>query len=484
MRRMRNSILTLADSYKYSHASQYPANTESIYEYFESRGGKFQSTMFNCLQYYILEYLIDLNIKSEDLNTPHYVDLIAKLAKSHGVPFDLDGWHYIANLGYLPIRISAVKEGTLVPNGMPSMIVESTDSRVPWIAGFVETLLMKLWYPINIATKSFYIKRQLLKYGSEGWDNFAYHNFGDRGSSSVESAAIGGFAHSIPFFGTDNLNSLLFCNEYYNDDRSMESMYTAQSYSVFATEHSSTTSRGREGEEQFVIDQLLANPDAPIMSFVADSYDVFNFVNFCTAKDSSIRNIIESRPHQKLVMRPDSGNPIEVISKILIIMMSNNVKYTLLNGKILFDQYAILWGDGINEDMINQILITFTLAPEATLFDHEPNIFASENFIFGSGGNLMQQHDRDTNKFAIKCSNITLNDGTEIEVYKDPITDHSKKSKRGKVKSYITAGGCWYSDVKPANSLDTCMLEPVFENGKLLRYQSLSDIRNICNAQL
>jgi nicotinamide phosphoribosyltransferase len=473
---MIENRVMLADSYKYSHAEQYPDNMVSMYDYMESRGGVYPATKFFGLQYYLKKYF----------TTPITIEEIKEardFAKEHGVPFDYKGWKRIIkkHKGLLPVRIKAVPEGSLIPTGNVLMTIESTDAKIPWVAGWLETVLMKIWYPTTIATKSHYMRETLGKYGSEEWANFAYHNFGDRGSSSVESAAIGGMAHlSAGFMGTDNFNCLRYAKHYYNSP--------IAAYSVFATEHSTTTSYGSDGEEQFVYDKLVANPDAPIMSFVADSYDVYNFTNFCTAPDSRIRKLIESRPHQKLVLRPDSGNPKSVVSQMLTIMNNNNIsRMTFPDERILFTDFAILWGDGITPETIEEILEYFTEKnrPYPT--------YAAENFVFGSGGDLMQNVTRDTQKFAIKCSSITtkhtqlIEFGGEdtytkdVDVFKDPITDPGKKSKKGKVTTYYNPTTEVYFVDKIGLDIDNGayeVLREVFLNGKLLIDDSLETIRS------
>lgn len=475
---MKTNRVMLADSYKYSHSKQYPANMVSMFDYMESRGGTYPATVFFGLQYYIMQYLVDPIEQWE-------IDEAREFAKAHGVPFDHEGWEYIVQVlkGKLPVVIKAVNEGTLVPVSNVLMTIESTDTTVPWIAGWLETLLMKVWYPTTIATKSYYVRQTLLKYGNSQWVGFAYHSFSDRGATCPEAAAIGGMAHLTQFMGTDNFNSLRIAKEIYLSEMA--------GYSVYATEHSSTTSHTKEAEEQFVYDQVLANPDAPILSFVADSYDVFKFVHFCTAPDSRIRKLIESRPHQKFVIRPDSGNPISVISQILNIMTLNDVD-TLVNpdgsSKILFKDFGILWGDGITPETIEKILQYFTTNP-----DNIPclQIYAAENFIFGSGGDLIQNVTRDTQKFAVKCSSITLSyddpickDGqsgtcTETrDVFKDPVTDSEKRSKKGRLMLYKNryTGSISTDRVNP-KSKDIPMLETVYRNGELIHKQSFEAIR-------
>lgn len=349
---------------------------------------------------------------------------------------------------------------------------------------------MKLWYPTNIATKAYYVKQMLEKYGSPEWAMFAYHNFGDRGSTSVEAAAIGGFAHSTQFMGTDNFNSLLYS---FNNYGSLMS-----GYSVFATEHSTTTSWGKANEKEFVIKMLKDNPDAPIMSFVADSYDIYNFTDFCTNLDSDIRKVIESRPNQKFVLRPDSGEPLEVINGMLNIMEENDVFDIEIKGpdgiiRAASSNFGILWGDGITPEIIEKILIFVT-----------GRGYAAENMVFGSGGDLMQNHTRDTNGFAVKCSSITIDNGhpfetgkvcsetgehemvwekslREIEVFKDPITDPGKKSKKGKVTTYKRPDGSYFVGVigQPLEKGVIDIVSTIYENGVLIKETTLDEIRTV-----
>lgn len=457
------SILRLADSYKYSHASQYPKNMVYMYDYMESRGGVYSNTVFVGLQYYLKKYLTK-PVSMKDVKKAR------TKAKRHGIPFDYEGWKHIVKThkGILPIKIKAIPEGTVVPTGRVLMTIESTDTRVPWIAGFVETIFLKVWYPTTVATKAYHVRKMLERYGSKEWAQFAYHNFGDRGSTSVESAAIGGFAHYTQFMGTDNFDSLDIAEDFYNTTE-------MPAYSVFATEHSTTTSHGRDGEEEFVYNQLLENPDRAIMSFVADSYDVYAFTHFCTDKNSRIRKLIESRPHQKLVLRPDSGDAIEVINRMLNIMKANKVAVIPKDQGVFnttFIDFGLLWGDGITPKVIENIITI-----QAT------NGYAAENFVFGSGGDIMQNVNRDTQKFAIKCSSISIEKMGKvisIDVYKDPITDPGKTSKRGKVTTWFNTETGEYDkglvNQQPSPNHIEALIK-VYENGKLFNESTLADIR-------
>ena len=448
-----------------------------MFDYMESRGGEYPATVFFGLQYYLKEFFATPIEQWE-------VDEAYEDAQAHGVPFDIDGWNYIVQVlgGWLPVEIKAVREGTLVPVKNILVSIESTDKKVPWIAGWLETILMKVWYPTTVATKAYYVKQMLLKYGPVEWAQFAYHNFGDRGSSSVESAAIGGMAHLTQFMGTDNFNALRYTRAFYDE--------AMAGYSVFATEHSTTTSNLEEFEEDFVYEKLLQNPDRGIMSFVGDSYDIYRFTDFVTNKNMRIRQLMDSRSEQKFVIRPDSGKPTEVIPKMLDIMVANNVDYVEVEDGILFTGYGILWGDGVTPAMIEEIIRTALALG-----------FSAMNFVFGSGGDIMQNVNRDTQKFAIKCSNISLDetnysaesysDNKEPErvivsrdVWKDPITDPGKASKKGKMTLWKNneTGEVFTGPLDFTNQFSVSnMMRTVYKNGKLEVDYKFAEVRQNSN---
>jgi len=467
---MKVNVVMLGDSYKYGHAFQYPKNMVFMQDYLTARRVQDNNgeVIFVGLQYILKEYL------SQKI-TIEMIEEAKEFADLHGISFPYEGWKYIAEEldGKLPIKIKALPEGTAVPAQIPMVLIESTDKKVPWVVGFVETLLMKVWYPTTVATKSKEVYDMLCKYGDPEWAKFAYHNFGDRSMTSVESAAISGFAHNTIFLGTDNFHSLKFCRDYYHEKIS--------SYSVFATEHSTTTANASiDGEEEFVYRMLLENPNAPIMSFVADSYDVFKFTDMVTNPSGKIRKLLSERPNQKLVIRPDSGDPIEVLGKMLKIMLVNGVFDQFSNSKYFSSKYGILWGDGINKDTIKNILETFTVKGYKDL-----PLIAAETFVFGSGTYIGQTGlTRDTYSFACKCSYIETLENNEIkghDVFKDPITDSGKKSLKGYLEVYKDKNGKLICLQNPIPGIDDKNLIPametVFLNGKIQKEYSLEDIR-------
>lgn len=452
----------MVDSYKLSHKNMYPQGANYMFDYMESRGGLYPATIFVGLQPMLKEYFSEPITENEVIEAQGY-------AKAHGVPFDYDGWMYIAKdlKGMLPIRIRAVKEGTLVPVSNVMVTIESTDPKVFWVVSWLETFFMKIWYPINVATRSFYVRKMLKEFSDNtgsGFVDFSYHNFGDRGSTSIEAAAIGGSAHmAVGFQGTDNFNSLKFVFENYGD--------TNVGFSIPASEHSTVTSWGQENEYNMIANYVEEFKGSPIIACVMDSYNIFEAVKFITSGEMKTK--IESDDYPIFVIRPDSGNPVEVIGAIINIMEDNSVKFTMNDKDYkVWNKYRIIWGDGINMESMKEILEYVT-----------ERGYSSDNIAFGSGGWLMQQHDRDTQKFAIKCSAIQVNSEMR-DVFKDPITDHGKKSKKGIITLWKTENG-YETDYRNRSWEDKIVdsLEVVFENGVLKRNQSFSEIREIVSKQ-
>ena len=233
------SIITDTDSYKVSMWLQYPQGTEYIYSYVESRGGQYDKTLLLGIQAYIREVLMKPI-------TQEQIDFADKFWTAHGEPFNRAGWQYILDKhnGYLPIEISSIDEGVLVPVHTVLATIVNTDPMVPWLTTWIETSFLRaIWYPTTVATQSWSIK-QLIKQALENSGDvsglpFKLHDFGSRGVSSYESSYLGSMAHLVNFMGTDTAIGILAANEYYDAD------ITATGFFFFFSEHSIPTSYGR-----------------------------------------------------------------------------------------------------------------------------------------------------------------------------------------------------------------------------------------------
>lgn len=453
---MENNIILLTDSYKVSHYKQYPEGTTQIYSYFESRGGKFEEITFFGLQYLLKEFLVGQVI------TQRKIDQAAKLYEAHfgnATLFNKAGWEYILNnhAGKLPIRIKAVPEGKVIPTHNVMMTVENTDPNCFWLTNFLETLLLQLWYPSTVASISREVKKLIGSYLEETGDpstiDFKLHDFGFRGVSSVDSASIGGAAHLINFMGTDTVAALTFIQNYYGNEDDMFG------FSIPAAEHSTITSWGKDHEVDAYENMLAQYPEG-LVAVVSDSYDIYNACEKLWG--GLLKEQILARKGT-LVVRPDSGEPKDVVLKVAEIL-GEKIGFSINQKgyKVLHPNIRIIQGDGVNYESIGEIL--------AHLKNHG---WSADNVAFGMGGALLQKVNRDTQKFAFKCSSATIN-GKEQEVFKDPITDHGKLSKKGRMKLVFE------NNTYQTKSLDESgedILETVFENGEIWKEISFGEVK-------
>lgn len=464
----RENLILLADAYKYAHHKLYYPGTTQIYSYLESRGGMFNETVFFGLQYFLKEYLQGKAFTQEDLDQAE--GFLLQVFGRDDV-FDKSKFQYILDKydGWLPVKIKAVAEGTIVPTGNVLMTIENTDPECYWLTNFLETLLMQVWYPCTVATLSNQVRKVVTQYyedtataGSEAGIDFVLNDFGFRGVSSVESAKIGGAAHLLNFNGSDNLAGSGMAINYYNAQK-------VYGLSIPATEHSICTLLGKDGELE-VFKHVLKTFPTGVIACVSDSYNIFKACTDYWGED--LKAEILNRKGT-LVIRPDSGDPVMTLIKIFEILF-NKFGYTVNEKgyKVLPPQVRVIQGDGVNYEAIE------------TMFEalKELNISA-ENLVLGMGGALLQKVDRDTQRFALKCSSAVIN-GKEVRVEKSPtemdadgnITKSFKKSKAGRLK-LVKINGVFKTINQSENDSLADELHTVFENGKLLNEISFEQVR-------
>lgn len=443
---MNRNLLLLTDSYKFTHWKQYPSGTEHVYSYFESRGGVYPETVFFGLQYYLKEYLQGVVVTQADINEAE------AFVTEHIGPevFNRSGWEHIVREhgGRLPVRIKAVPEGSVIPTLNVLMTIENTDPACFWLTNYLETLLVQVWYATTVATQSRAIRKDILRFLEETGDpnliGFKLHDFGFRGVSSVESAALGGAAHLLNFMGTDTVAGISCAQEYYHG--------RMVGFSIPAAEHSTITAWGREGEVEAMRNMLTQFPSG-LVACVSDSYDIFYACEEIWG--NQLKNDVLHRKGT-LVVRPDSGDPAMVVVRVLDALGDRlGFFYNDKGYKVLHPNVRVIQGDGVNHDEIVRVLTSMKDAKWST-----------DNIAFGMGGALLQKLNRDTQKFAFKCSNVTIQ-GVGREVYKEPVTDPGKNSKRGRLK-LIRLNGT-YSTVKQTELPESAdELVTVFENGHVL----------------
>ncbi len=465
--RFLDNLLLNTDSYKASHWLQYPPGTDATFFYVESRGGVYDRTVFFGLQSILKQYL------SKPIGHAD-IDQAREVFAAHGEPFNEAGWRDIVDRlgGHLPLRIRAVPEGTVVPTHQALVTIESTDPAAYWVPSYFETLLLRLWYPVTVATISWHAKQTIRHFlertsdDPEGQLPFKLHDFGARGVSSTESAALGGMAHLVNFLGTDTVSGLLAARAYYGEDMA--------GFSIPAAEHSTITSWGRDREADAYRNMLtrFAQPGR-IVAVVSDSYDIFHAIREHWGKTLR-QEVIDSGA--TLVVRPDSGDPVDVVNQC-VVLLDEAFGHTV-NGKgyKVLNHVRVIQGDGINPVSIRAILERVTSYG-----------YATDNLAFGMGGALLQQMNRDTQKFALKCSAARV-DGEWIDVYKDPVTDKGKQSKRGRMTLMRHREYGHFKTVALPDEGDTPLpsaapigfddaMVTVWEDGRLLEDWSLAQVR-------
>jgi nicotinamide phosphoribosyltransferase len=459
--KLAKNILLNTDSYKVSMFKQYPAGTTGVYSYIESRGGRYDRTVMFGLQAFIKEYLLDPITQAD-------IDVADEILTAHGEPFNREGWQYILDThkGYLPVVIRAVPEGTVVPVKNVLATIENTDPECFWLTTYLETALLRaVWYPTTVATQSYTIKRVILDYlektGDPSLIDFKLHDFGARGVSSMESAGVGGAAHLVNFMGTDTITGLLYAREYYNAG--------IAGFSIPAAEHSTITSWGRDNEVK-AYENMLAQFAKPgsIVAVVSDSYDVFNAASKLWGEELKEKVIASGAT---VVIRPDSGDPEAVCRRLVQILHEKFGAEKNSKGFYVLNNVRLIQGDGVNEQSIRSILGSFMAYG-----------YSADNIAFGMGGALLQQVDRDTQKFAMKCSSAQIN-GEWVDVQKDPATDSGKKSKAGRVTLW-KSGGEFASGVRPPSGWTdkgfggwSEALVTVFRDGQIVSEFTFDEVR-------
>lgn len=466
--RPEDNMILDVDSYKLCHQAMYNViGCTGAFSYIEPRKHN-EEMFFNGLQIWLKRF------------RPITHDDIAE-AKAFFAAHIIGGeemfpeadWKKVVDVygGYPPLLIRAVPEGTVIKSQNALVTVECLDPQLAWMAAYFETTILRaVWYPTTTGTRSLKIRKLLKAYLSKTSDldpasavMYMFHDFGARGASSKETVGIGSCSHLLTgAMGSDSITGVLFANRYYNSPMA--------GFSVFATEHSIMTMRGRDGELQTVSDLIKTYNKAPgiIVSVVSDGYDIFALANhYCTTLKQEILDAGIS-----LVVRPDSGNPSEVIVKLLNIFAEGFGYTTNSKGFKVLNVVRILQGDSLSvpEDF-ERICTAVMLAG-----------FSIENMVFGQGGGLLQQVNRDTYGFAEKTC-AALVHGEWVDVFKDPVTDSGKRSKKGRL-TVIKINGV-HETVRiedPRITKENEVMCDVWYAGKLFKDYSLAEVQALANA--
>lgn len=466
---MRN-VLLCTDTYKTGHMQQYPEGTTKIYSYLCARSNKkYDKAVFFGLQYYLKEYLSQKITKEM---VEEFLDIRQSILGPDTTGQIAEKMYALADLGYLPLEIKAVPEGTVIDNKNVLATITNTHPDFAWVVGFTESLVLKVWNTTTVATSSKRFKDLVTKFADEtcghrGLVPFQVHDFGYRGVSSEETAELSGAAHLVNFLGTDTVPAVGFARKFYNASAPI-------GLSVPASEHSVMCSFGQENELDAFKNMLKLYPSG-LVSVVSDTYNLWNVLtNFA----SELKEEILARDG-KFVFRPDSGDPESIICgdasapegsdenlgsiRLLDKMFGSTVN--ALGFKELNPKVGLIYGDGMYYERFERVLNRL-----------KDMGYASSNLVIGVGGLLLQQHNRDDLGFALKATFAVVN-GEERELMKDPITDSGKKSHKGMMKLIKEDGVFKTIDQVTEAEESTTLLDTVFRDGVVLKEYTFDEIR-------
>lgn len=481
---MKINPVLLSDSYKQFHHLMYPNNLTKLYSNMTPRKSRMETdyAVWFGLQYYIKEYLIaQWNELFFQKPIKEITDEYKRFHKHFSGVENIDTTHIekLHHLGYLPLEIKALPEGSIVPIRVPFFTIVNTHPEFAWLVNFLETAISTAtWDLTTVATISHEYKKLLSKYALEttGATDFVQwqgHDFSMRGRSSHESACNQA-GHLLSFTGSDTIPAVLFMEKYYNAN--MENELIAGS--VPATEHSVMMAGGKDDEIETFAELLTKFPNG-ILSVVSDTWDLWKV---CTDYIVNLKQQILSR-NGKLVIRPDSGDPVDIIcgvdedSGVHTIEQKKGVIQLLWDAfggitndegyKELDSHIGAIYGDSITLDRAKQICERL-----------KKKKFASTNIVFGIGSYTFNNNTRDTLGMAVK-STYCERDGIGHEIFKDPVTDSGeKKSAKGLIKIEKDNNGKFIMcDQQTIDSEKEGELKTVFIDGKLIVNQSLSEIR-------
>jgi len=449
-----------SDSYKYSHGPQLPDDLKYASNYGSARSlNMYKQVLWFGLQSWKRKLM-------KNPLTMESVEYANRRIVEHCGIFPYEEFKRIVEVhnGLPPVRIEALPEGLIVPVGVPCYQVVSTDPLLPTLGSFLETeILRAAWYQSSVATLSWHIKQDLRKWLEQTCDNpeeelaFRLHDFGGRGASSEESAALGGMSHLINFMGTDTVPALEAATEFYDE--------WMAGYSIPAMEHFTVTAWGREREAQAYERMIdVYGGEGKKYACVCDAYDQRNSVDNIWGKQLKDKVLAKGGT---AVIRLDSGKPIaEVVYAVKSIANSYGFHTNKKGYDVVNPAARIIQGDGVNRTSINGICHALEL-----------NKLSIENNGYGMGGALLQEVMRDDLGWAQKASAISADGEHWTGINKSPITAPEKASLKGRQMVVYDATGKMIAVPKGSRPESQNLLRVVYENGVSYNDQTFAQVR-------
>ena len=510
---MKINPLLLTDGYKTGHHQQYPKGTTLVYSNFTPRSNKYApkgcDKVVSFGQQMVMMQIHEA-FQEEFFSKPKEEvcgEMKRELSMYLGTNYDVSHFEKLHDLGYLPIHVKIIEEGTLVPIKVPILTIYNTHLDFYWITNYLETIISNLlWKPATSATIAHQYRKVLTKWQEKTDKERAWfidwqgHDFSMRGMDSIDATISSGLGHLTSFSGTDSLPAIGGARKYYGETGFVGG-------SVNATEHS-VMCAGSKDDEIGTFRRLLETYPTGILSVVSDTWDLWKV---CTEHVVTLKEEILARDG-KLVIRPDSGNPVDIICGTIkenTNTLQGNIEDAIIdntkdgfNGlypsqkgviellwdvfggtineqgyKVLDSHIGAIYGDSITIDRAEEICTRL-----------EAKGFASTNIVLGVGSFTYQYNTRDTFGFAMKATYVEIN-GEGREIFKDPITDDGmKKSATGllqvvKVMAADSLGGLHQTgyqlvDKVSWNTESTGELQTLYKDGKFEKLTKLTDVKN------
>lgn len=475
----------LCDFYKVSHREQYPTGTEKVYSTWTPRTSRlegitevvalgFQEFVDNFLIGFFNENFFARSKSEVVAEYTRYIKCTLGVQQPHTAHIE-----YLHDLGYLPLLVKALPEGTKTPLKVPMLTIESTDKNCFWLTNYLESLgSCELWQTSTSATLADDYFKMLTAYaletvGDASFVPFQGHDFSMRGMSSLASATKSGFGHlAAGFVGTDTIPAIMFAEQYYGANIEKELVGT----SIPATEHSVQCAYGDDYEYlRRMITEVYPNG---LVSIVSDGYDFWDVIGRVVPLLKSEILARKGGPvGDKVVIRPDSGDPVKIVcgdpngTTELERKGAVEALWDIFGGtvsaqgyKVLDSHIGLIYGDAITRSRCKEICERL-----------KAKGFASVNVVYGIGSYTYQYNTRDTFGFALKSTLCTVN-GQEIEIFKDPKTDNGiKKSLKGRVIVVRENGNLVAKDQQPVDVNNE--LQTIFHNGSTFNRTTLAEIR-------
>lgn len=492
------NAITLIDGYKVDHRRQYPAKTQFIFSNFTPRKTRRKNTdkvVFFGLQYFIKKYLIQ-NWNDTFFKQPKekVIAAFSRRINNYLGPNSVGTQHVsdLHDLGYLPVEIWALPEGTRYNLRVPSFVIFNTDSRFFWLTNYLETIASTtIWGPCTSATTAAEYRILLNKFalettGSTDFVQWQGHDFSFRGMFGLEAACMSGAGHLLSFTGTDTIPAIDFLEEYYNANAEKELI----GGSVAATEHSVASTLIGNVIEKYLHSseqEQLQLADIDYISYLLDLYptgivsivsDTFDYWNTITNTARILKNKILAR-NGKVVFRPDTGDPVKIVcgdpdatteherkGSIEVLWDIFGGTVTPQGYKVLNNHTGLIYGDSIFLERAQEICEKL-----------KAKGFASTNIVFGIGSYTYQYVTRDTDSYAVKAT-FAIVDGKSIDIYKKPKTDDGTKfSAKGLTAVYEKDGEFFLKDQATMEEVKNCAFVKVFSNSTITKDWTLNDIR-------